>query len=312
MTDDLNVEWVSVPTCPLCENEEHEVFYVEIPAKRPITHWRICPECGHVFCSPRPSDTWLHDWYTCGYREMTYGNEDPEKLSIASVEDEIQRAIRLCNMLLRTAPKVTRALDIGSSTGALLAGIFDKFEPQMAYGVEPNDCYRAFAEARAAEAPDLPGHLNLVSTLDQVPKSPKFDLVTAVEVLEHVPDPLGMLTLLREKYMRQDGYILVATPILFGGHISPMWFPHVHVFHHDTLLLMLRKAGFYPFLFETYDASQYPFCAAPIQMIAMATVKDHGYNTSHMLDKFNMCREHTQALKRELEDAKARQGYRAG
>jgi len=309
MTEELNVEWDEVPTCPLCGSEKHERFHTYIPNKRPITHWRLCPECGHVFCSPRPTDEWLAGWYKHGYRMMSYGTEDPDAVPPLAVQDEILRAIRACHTLLRTVRKVKRAIDIGSSTGVLLAGLLDKFRINEAYGVEPNDAWRTFAENRTRDAIEegYKDAIRFVTTLKQVPKSPLFDLVTMNHVLEHVSDPLGLLRLVRDKYLRKDGHVLIETPRLFGGRADPMLFPHIQCFHHDTLIRLVTDAGFYPLIFET-SAGQYqkaPAYLAPNAIVVVASVKKQPYSVDGLMERYNLYREHTLTTMMQLKDAQA-------
>ena len=193
----------------------------------------------------------------------------------------------------------------------LVAGLFDKFEPKFAYGVEPNDAWRTFSETQFAKAPDMPGKTKLVADLKEVPKSPRFDLVTCIHTLEHVVDPLGMLTHLRKSYMRQDGYLVVEVPNLFGGREEPTLFPHIHAFHHDTLLRLIEAAGFTPVCFETsgWD-NRPPWWMSPQSLTVVASVKPRPPTKAEMLKRYNLYRQHAQnVLSRE---ASSKTGYVAG
>ena len=319
MTENLNIEWEEVRYCPLCDNVDHEYFHVYVPDERPITHWRLCPKCGHVFCSPRPTEAWLAEWYKCGYRTMSYpaafrDEENPDNVPETAVRDEMFRAIRLLHLCLRTIKKADRVLDVGCSTGILLAGFLDKFRTKESWGVEPNDCFRQFAKARTQDAIEegYEDSIHLVEKLVEVPKSPLFDTIVVIHTLEHVVDPLGLLITLR-KYLRQDGNIIVETPRLFGGNCDPLLFPHIHCFHHETLLDIVKKAGYYPFMCETSGMSDSyaPYHMSPANITVVASIKPHQFTVKDMLARYNLYREHTASVEMQKAQDRAR-GYGIG
>jgi 2-polyprenyl-3-methyl-5-hydroxy-6-metoxy-1,4-benzoquinol methylase len=75
----------------------------------------------------------------------------------------------------------------------------------------------------------------------------KFDLVTAFELLEHLPDPAGFLDLTK-KILKNGGYLIISTPNLrrFGGVKEDWDFPPNHLFRWDqnVLVKLLEAKGF--------------------------------------------------------------------
>jgi hypothetical protein len=101
--------------------------------------------------------------------------------------------------------------------------------------VEPGESDRA--EAAAAGLP-------VVASIDQIPRQAAgtFDLVTLIHVLEHLPDPIGTLRLIRQEWLAADGLVLVEAPDLYGHPSFELG--HLVAFSEQTLRGALTAAGF--------------------------------------------------------------------
>jgi hypothetical protein len=84
-----------------------------------------------------------------------------------------------------------------------------------------------------------------VSDLDEIDNkySTSFDLVTMAHVLEHLPDPVGYLRNLREKWMTPGGYLLIEVPNL-NGHTA-LELSHLTAYTTMTLQRLLSQAGYH-------------------------------------------------------------------
>src|SRR4029079_7249549 len=79
----------------------------------------------------------------------------------------------------RVALRGRRVLDIGCANGALL----EYFGPTWdRYGIEPSAEAGALAESRGVRV--------LAPTIEQLPTQERFDLILAIDVVEHIPDPV--------------------------------------------------------------------------------------------------------------------------
>lgn len=227
-----------IENCPLCENMRHS-FFETIQDNQHTLTYMLCDTCGLVFQSPRMSDDELKDFYQAEYRWLIQDNVEPTE---KDRRVQAGRARNLLRLLLRNLDFVRSHLDIGSSAGALLEVIQDKYNC-TSIGVEPGDAYRTFSQERGWE---------VVSDLDDIHKkySASFDLVTMAHVLEHLPDPVGYLCNLREKWMTPGGHLLIEVPNL-NGHTA-LELSHLAAYTTMTLQRLLNRAGFRIKAIETH------------------------------------------------------------
>ena len=273
--------WTDRTDCPTCTSSDIQMFCANIQVHRPTTRWSICNVCQHVFVNPYPEAKWLNDWYHNGYRKMTHRleEEDPEKIPVTSGNEELGRAVYVMNVLMRWrgTDKITSHLDIGSSTGALLAAMMDRFLVEKSVGVEPNNAWRTFSVNSFQKYMDTaqesvknahPRNFHVYENLKEVPKTPKFDLVTCIHTLEHIVE-IGDIIKGASTRMKPNGHLMIAVPYLFGGFADPLMFPHLHVFTAKTLTHALELNGMAVELFETGHTAA-PFWMPPNDMMVIA------------------------------------------
>ena len=222
---------VFVKICPLCGCNISDIFDHTIKHGYELTY-RICKKCGLVFLSPRLDEEAIKEFYATEYRKLYQGSIKPTQVAL---EIEEQRAKHITQITqLKIAESVKSHLDIGSSTGRLLKAISSEFEC-YSIGIEPNDAYREFAREEGLKVYTSIESL-VASSLSQ------FDLVTMSHVLEHLVDPVGYLVFIRQRILRQSGYLLVEVPNLFSHPSFSL--AHNFAFSPDTLRETIQKAGF--------------------------------------------------------------------
>jgi len=163
------------------------------------------------------------------------------------------RRIVLEAALSRVRPAAAaEVLDLGAGTGATL----DWLAPYgAAVGVEVNPLAVAWARSR--------GHQVELASAEQLPfDAGRFDLITCLDVLEHVADDAAALAEAR-RVAASDALLLVTAPAyphLFAGHDVAAG--HRRRYRRGELLELARAAGWRPQLVSHFNAILLPIAVA--------------------------------------------------
>ncbi len=171
-----------------------------------IVLWR-CVDCGFEFFDPVLAGNSL--FYQCLESAAYYSPNRPE----------FKRTLRFAGQM-----RLANVLDVGCGAGDFLdlarAGVLKTF------GLELNPT--------AAEKARRKGHVIFDQLLHQLPVDVQpggFDLITLFQVLEHVPDPVGILNAAAAR-LRPGGYISLAVPSKAGSYRFIPWDPAQWPPHH--------------------------------------------------------------------------------
>lgn len=150
-----------------------------------------CAACGFVYAYPMPPQDILGLYQSL---------EDPEYLSGRAYRLRQMRG--LVQRMRRDAPEARSLLDVGAGSGLLVEAAADL--GLDAVGVEP-------ARSLVADAHDhgLRVHEGVLPHPELAGE--RFDLVTCIDVIEHVPDPVGLLTTLGD-HVAEGGRLVLVTP----------------------------------------------------------------------------------------------------
>jgi 2-polyprenyl-3-methyl-5-hydroxy-6-metoxy-1,4-benzoquinol methylase len=193
-----------------------------------------CGDCGLVSLDPLPTAVELAAHHEASYRDGGYAGfaaADAERTAIA--EDRLAR--------LRSLVPGGRWLDVGCSTGAFVAAAVHA--GLAAEGLEVSS-----VAVRAARARGLVVHQGTPESF--TPGGP-LAAVTAFDVIEHLPDPLGFARRVRA-WLARDGVLAMTLPNITSVTARAMgrhWFyyaapDHVHYFTPVTIRRLLVDAGF--------------------------------------------------------------------
>ena len=233
-------ELIAVGACPLCGSEPTRFSTFESASDQGFElRYVLCGRCGLVFQTPRATEEALGRFYQTGYRQLVQGSEEPSQKDLRI---QLGRARNLFRLSAPHLPRVRRFLDIGSSTGSLI-NVFASGLGSEGVGVEPGEAYREWSEQRGIRA---------YSDQERIPAGLErsFDLVTMAHVLEHLPDPIGSLTSIGQRWLARDGYLLVEVPNLLGH--QALEYAHLTAFTKGSLHALLGQAGFKKIFLRTH------------------------------------------------------------
>ena len=226
-------------TCPLCHSSEFKVVATRADYTQPFTNV-ICTECALVYANPAPTSSELEEYYKRGFIQVRH--------QVQSVEEARERARRKGSAakypVTGLVEKLTRGssvLEIGCSYGFLLNALHAASGCSV-QGVEPNEVSGRFAGEEF-------GISVIQATVEDYLKSQpagKYDLIIISHVLEHVADPVFVLTALRQE-LKPGGELYVCVPDVTHLQEPPESFfqvPHLTSFSPWTLHLALQAAGY--------------------------------------------------------------------
>lgn len=222
-------------TCPLCGGPANRMF--------PAEHdWLVrCAKCRLGFAHPQPTDAELETIYSADYYTQFGYAAGAADAALA----RIKRATYA--RFLRQAEAVTgrstpdrrlRLLDVGCGLGYSLLG-----GEQRGWDV-------AGLEPHALAGHGLPAHLAdriVRGTLNDYQPAQSFDLVSLIDVIEHVRDPVATIRQ-AAALLRPGGVLLLATNDLScrpAGRPTWVHFHRAHLWYFSpaTLSAAVEQAG---------------------------------------------------------------------
>ena len=218
-------------TCLLCGSDHHHFFAKAESFGYPLVYDQ-CENCGLVFQSQEENQAADPEFYATTYRRIYQAHEEPTAKDLWVQSQRAQHLIAGLQSL--GVREINTMLDIGASAGVLLQAFHQAFACRMT-GVEPGDAYRAFAEQKGITM--FPSVEALTAADPE-----RFDLVSLSHVLEHLPDPVGMLRLIREKLLSEDGLLLLEVPNFYAHDSYEL--AHLACYTPHTLREALRQAGY--------------------------------------------------------------------
>ncbi len=244
-------------------------------------HLRICTkaECLTVWPDPAPSESGLVTAYA---RYYTHDEQSPERGGSAALALRLLwqvtglagERLALRRMLLDGVTP-GRLLDVGSGDGRRFPAL-----EELGWRVEGQE-----VDGEAAAAAQRAGrtvHLGDVSSLPL--EAGAFDAVTMNHVIEHVRDPLAMLSDCR-RLLRSGGRLVAVTPNAasvghwtFAAHWRGLEPPrHLQVFTPQSLAAIANQAGFAHVDVRTSAANAYTFALASLSTAARSAGEPLGF-----------------------------------
>lgn len=211
--------------CILCSSSKIKYLY-----KIPFTGWRLdkCKNCSIMFYNPIP--------------DIDY-KQKPSLYVRKNFERQINRVIS--NLSKYKDLKKSTICEIGSSYGHLLSRLSEK--AKKVYGVELSVHTADYSIKKFKLSIDK----NPLGSKKSKLKNKKFNIIIINEVIEHFPDPVKELIILK-KHLKKNGIIYIETPnstsinFKIYGKFAHLFAPNDHRFFYDkkSLNLLLKKLNF--------------------------------------------------------------------
>ncbi len=234
-----------VEQCPLCGERDLTLLYPSTLRKRrhPASQYHCtshglgihpdifrCRSCSMVFneAAPEAADV------TGEYEQV----EDPEYLA----QRESRRLTFFRELdAIEKVQTIGSLLDVGCYTGFFLECARER--GWNAQGVEPSRWAAGYAREKL-------GFEVFNGPIESYADDRRFDVLTLWDVLEHLPNPVEVMTVLRQ-HIEQDGLLVFATHNLdhkvakvLGRHFPLFMEMHTVHFNNDTLHRLLEQTGF--------------------------------------------------------------------
>ncbi|MEQ9412781.1 MAG: class I SAM-dependent methyltransferase, partial [Cyclobacteriaceae bacterium] len=190
-----------VKFCPICKGTsfQHVIDCEDYTYSHQQFSIQRCVSCQLLLTNPRPHQDSIGEFY----KSEEYISHTGKSNSIFDWVYLKARNYTLGwkhRMITKRKAKGT-ILDYGCGTGEFITYMAgNKWE---ASAVEPSDEARAKVESQKK-------NLSVHKKLEDLPTK-KFDVITLWHVLEHVPDPNTLISILREK-LNEGGLLFVAVP----------------------------------------------------------------------------------------------------
>ena len=224
-----------------------------------------CRFCGHV--QKTIGRAWLADiakiYGSYGIYHLSGGAEQ----LIFKEQNVLAKSARMLSCLnaFQPLPRRGRLLDVGCGNGSLLRS-FHALRPK--WRLEGTEQSRRFEAAIRK----IPGVTNFyASSLKDL--NEKYDLITLLNVFEHLPDPLAALRILRP-LLAKSGKILIQVPNLLENPFDLMVVDHRSHFTPATLARVTRSADFQCLALKTN------WVAKEISLLLAPSGIDHGKTTA--------------------------------
>jgi 2-polyprenyl-3-methyl-5-hydroxy-6-metoxy-1,4-benzoquinol methylase len=195
----------------------------------------MCPTCGHLQKH--------HDAPTLAAINEIYRNYAPHHLAQGNEQVVFPEGLpprprtwHTLEKCLPHLPKQGQLLDVGCGNGAVLKSAAGLLKGWELHGYDLNDKHRE-------EVLRLPGVVSFTSgSLAKLPRR-DFDLIVLWHTLEHIPDPVGPLSELRE-LLGAQGALLVQVPDIARTPFDLAVIDHTSHFDRRTIEVLTRRAGF--------------------------------------------------------------------
>jgi len=221
-----------IVACNICGKETHvletyvgaphslmSMYYFDSLATKDIDIY-CCSQCGHTQITSFVADEYYEDYFLGSYWGSSFTEVRKKQLST----------------LVQLAPSTESFLDVGCGVGHYLELARNHF--QQLYGVEPSESSANIATAKGFR-------ITHDYFQEQLSFGTKFDVITMIEVLEHIDRPLELVKL-ASTFLKEDGILLIEVPngqrIVSNQLFYNLCTDHIQYFSISSLAAMAQLA----------------------------------------------------------------------
>ncbi|OAF01216.1 hypothetical protein AYJ54_29490 [Bradyrhizobium centrolobii] len=187
--------------------------------------------------------------------------DDDYKLAAAAPKSDAARAQAYGDWIRAECTPPKAILEIGCGSGALLSEFLRSWPDAYAYGVDP---------ALPATAQSQQSIRLMRGFIEDVPtEAGLFDLIVAVNVIEHTIDPSTFLLSLRSR-LASNGRIVIICPDGHSPNVELLFFDHLYSLTQGALQICGRSASL-----ATEKQMPAPSDIGDFQMSIFAAATDH-------------------------------------
>jgi len=206
-----------------------------------------CGACGFVQRDPKLTPEELTVLYE-RFRDLGMATEPPDAYfdritTLPPAQSENHAKLEWLEPKLRAhfgAASPKSILDIGCGGGVFLYAFAQRFAGTQLAGVEPTPAFAELARRRL-KAQVVEGMYRR-GAFEQ-----KFDVICAIQVLEHVSDPVDFLSMVRDALTASGVVYLEVPDVADLGHLAPdhdrFMSQHLQVFSRASLTEVCRRSG---------------------------------------------------------------------
>lgn len=224
-----------------------ETIFNSIPPKNYYRKIILCEICGHFYSTYQLN---LNHFYKSEYNRSTYQDKDGMRQTFERIiqldptkSDNTARCDRIENFLRKKNPQRTqnnyKILDVGSGLGVFPYVMVKRGYQVTALDPDPQ------AIDHIQSCVDIP---TLCGDFLQMEPEEHYDLIVFNKVLEHVENPIAMLTRSAE-FLKKDGLFYIELPDgemakYEGAGREEFFIDHLHVFSFASMTLLAARSGF--------------------------------------------------------------------